>query len=124
MSRAMRPERRAWGPSCGINENLDHEEVIAMWHELARAAGVETSSREEEDAERMIIHDWPKLRAWVTGNRRAAVDAAVGGLDGRSERERARTYAVEFVDSLFEVGDTWDKYVDPDNPEWIEILVD
>lgn len=114
----MRPECRTWGPS--IDMPSDHEAVMNWLATLCEVAKVDYRTDDADDCERFTVKDFPKLKTWIQKNPKQRKGRVWKDCDFAENKADFDTWFDNFVAKLTE----WSSFVDPDDTDRLELLVD
>jgi len=124
----MRPERRKWGPSVDVGSAEVVADIFRGLEELSGAASVSVAYvGHDYDKWSMTISvlGWQAFSHWLAGEGRDTTRVVQqlseqGWLNTAAEHREA----AQLLGALHSHLDIWSEFVDPDEPDLIELVVD
>ena len=128
MGNCMRPERRHWGPAIDIRDAELVADVFRGLQDVVDGVSVmvtECGSPSEVISLGISVLGWRRLAAWLK-SAEMDLDQAVANLDadGWFATDAERVQARELIESLRSHQEAWSAFVDPDEPDLLELVAD
>ena len=128
MGNCMRPERRHWGPAIDIRDAELVADVFRGLQDVVDGVSVmvtECGSESELVTLAISILGWRRLSAWLESDD-MDIDCAIATLDadGWISTGTEQVQARELIESLRSQQEAWSAFVDPDEPDLLELVAD
>ena len=128
MGNCMRPERRHWGPAIDIRDAELVADVFRGLQDLVNGVSVmvtECGSESELISLGISVLGWGRLSDWLRSGD-MDLDQVVAALDddGWISKGTEHAQARELIESLRSHQEAWSAFVDPDEPDLLELVAD